>query len=586
MTMLSRRPHVCFAQLAFALLAAIGAQASPLVVTNTNDSGAGSLRQAITASPAGGSIEFNIPTTDPGYAPLTGTFYITLSGGELAIGRDLTITGPTNAKLEISVNGFARAFNIVAGSVSISNLTIAKGSVAGVDGADGGNQTPAVAGGSGEGGGILNNGTLTLSNCTVSGNSCSGGRGGSGNSAPGSTFRSGAAGGEGIGAGISNNGTLTMRNCTVTGNTAVGGPGGAGTGSAAGAGGSARGSGVASSGALTMTNCTINGNSASGANGANNSGSAAPGAGGSATGGGVAPSGASTALLQNTIIAGNSVSAGTAGVNPNVPPAPNGVASGPDVGGTVMSQGHNLIGRTDGSNGWSASDLLGGTTAGTRLDPLLGPLQDNGGIAYTRRPLPGSAAIDSGDDAVTSAPANLLTDERNYPRKIGTHVDIGAVETGIVQAGPTFTVSNADNHNDGTCSTDDCTLLEALNASNASSDANTINFAPIVLGAIAPELFTTAGLSITNPVTINGPGARILAIDGKNQSRGFNIAAGATVTISGLTLKNCNSGSGVSGGAIQNAGTLTLSNCSVLNNSGGSGGGVATFGTLTVNNCT
>lgn len=81
--------------------------------------------------------------------------------------------------------------------------------------------------------------------------------------------------------------------------------------------------------------------------------------------------------------AGNagSSSSGTRGVN--------GVATGTDVGGTVTSEGHNLIGRTDGSAGWIATDLLGGTTAGTKLDPLLGPLQYNGGPTPTLQLNPG-----------------------------------------------------------------------------------------------------------------------------------------------------------------------------------------------------
>jgi hypothetical protein len=114
-------------------------QPTSVFVTNTNDSGAGSLRQAIASTPAGGSIEFNIPTTDSGYDSLNGRFYIVLNGGELQIGRDLTITGPTSVKVEITGNTAARNFNILAGNVSISNLTISRGYALGATGAD---QTP------------------------------------------------------------------------------------------------------------------------------------------------------------------------------------------------------------------------------------------------------------------------------------------------------------------------------------------------------------------------------------------------------------------------------------------------------------
>ncbi|MFI5365855.1 MAG: choice-of-anchor Q domain-containing protein [Candidatus Binatia bacterium] len=62
-------------------------------------------------------------------------------------------------------------------------------------------------------------------------------------------------------------------------------------------------------------------------------------------------------------------------------------------------------------------------------DPKLGPLQDNGGPTFTQALLPGSPAIDAGDDAVTGAPLNLTTDQRGLPRKAGMHVDIGAYES-------------------------------------------------------------------------------------------------------------------------------------------------------------
>src|SRR3954465_1949887 len=68
-------------------------EAAAFTVTTTADSGADSLRQAISATPAGGSIDFNIPTSDPGYNPVGGVFTITLTTAELQIGRDLIING-------------------------------------------------------------------------------------------------------------------------------------------------------------------------------------------------------------------------------------------------------------------------------------------------------------------------------------------------------------------------------------------------------------------------------------------------------------------------------------------------------------
>jgi chitodextrinase len=54
---------------------------------------------------------------------------------------------------------------------------------------------------------------------------------------------------------------------------------------------------------------------------------------------------------------------------------------------------------------------------------LLGPLADNGGATPTMALLPGSAAIDAGDDAVCPA-----TDQRGVTRPQGAHCDIGAYE--------------------------------------------------------------------------------------------------------------------------------------------------------------
>jgi predicted outer membrane repeat protein len=57
-------------------------------------------------------------------------------------------------------------------------------------------------------------------------------------------------------------------------------------------------------------------------------------------------------------------------------------------------------------------------------DPLLGPLQDNGGFTHTMELLPGSAAIDTGGINTVCAPA----DQRGTPRPQGANCDIGAYE--------------------------------------------------------------------------------------------------------------------------------------------------------------
>ena len=115
------------------------------------------------------------------------------------------------------------------------------------------------------------------------------------------------------------------------------------------------------------------------------------------------------AYFINSIVAGNDAS-----------------NSGPDVAGAGGSLGHNLIGKTDGSSGWIASDLTG--SIALPLSPQLGPLQPNGGSILTMALLPTSAALNAGDDSVLGPPYNLALDQRGGSRRIGSHVDIGAVE--------------------------------------------------------------------------------------------------------------------------------------------------------------
>ncbi len=110
---------------------------SALMVTNTDDSGAGSLRQAILSSHNGDTIRFA--------SDMSGQT-ITLTSGELSIDHNLNIVGPGENKLTIDGNGQSRIFDITrASNVSISDLTIADGLA--------GTASPHP----GEGGGIFDN---------------------------------------------------------------------------------------------------------------------------------------------------------------------------------------------------------------------------------------------------------------------------------------------------------------------------------------------------------------------------------------------------------------------------------------------
>jgi predicted outer membrane repeat protein len=347
----------CFSALC---LIAPSTQAATITVTNTNDSGAGSLRQALADAVNGDTINFN---------PSLNGQTIMLTNGELLVTRNVAINGPGANMLAVDSNHASRLFYIAAGKdVTISGLTISNGKVI-----------------SDFGGGIYNdNATLTLSSCTISGNTIDFGIGGG-------IYNDGVNGGA----------TLTVSNCTISGNSAYFGGGiynyvGTVTltnttlsGNYAESGGGA----IRNEGTLTITNSTLSGNFC--ANSPDDHG------------GGIYNTG--TLKIGDTIL-----KVGPSGENVyNVQPI-----------GSVTSLGYNL-----------SSDNGGGylTATGDRIttDPMLGPLQNNGGPTFTHLPESNSPAIDAGDPT-------LGMDQRGsgFVRVMNGRIDIGAVEA---QATPTPT---------------------------------------------------------------------------------------------------------------------------------------------------
>jgi hypothetical protein len=298
--------------------------------------------------------------------------------------------------------------------------------------------TPGGPGGNGgNGGGLYNTGELWLSYSTVSSNSC--GNGGGGGQGIGLYGSGGNPGPGGSGAGIYNTGALSLNTCTIGGNNCGGGgEGGFGfsSGGAVGASGGG-GGGVYNGGSLSLIACTIAMNSTGfGGNGgsADDSFEAAPAASGGqgGSGGGIWNNGSNTtAVICNTLIALNATSAGGAGgTNTSGAIGDTGLnGSGIDGDGQFLSQGFNLIGQIGGLAGISNainSDLAGNNA--NAINPHLSPLQMNGGSTPTFALLPGSLAIDAGDDGLLGPPENLAVDQRGSPRKSGAHVDIGAFE--------------------------------------------------------------------------------------------------------------------------------------------------------------
>ena len=148
-----------------------------------------------------------------------------------------------------------------------------------------------------------------------------------------------------------------------------------------------------------------------------------------------------------------------------------------------------------------------------------------------------------------------------------------------------WTVDITADENDGVCAPGDCSLREAI---AAAGDGDSVLFA---LPGGSPWTITLTGalgqLSLTQDITLTGPGATQLAISGGNLVRVMTVQAGATVTISGLTLRNgeAKSSGDKHGGCLKVLGTATVSasrfeSCQAWNGGvssntpGGDGGGV------------
>ena len=165
-----------------AMLSAQGAAAyqhglATLTVTSTADSGAETLRKAISDAVAGDTITFN--------AGMTIDLSTKASGDSLLIlNKNLTIDGDLNNDgiADVTLHGQykGRVLEVTTGTTAtLDGLVITHGSLSGVGGRGGG-ALPSTDGGNALGAGILNAGTLTILNTSVTANGAAGGGGGGG----------------------------------------------------------------------------------------------------------------------------------------------------------------------------------------------------------------------------------------------------------------------------------------------------------------------------------------------------------------------------------------------------------------------
>jgi len=540
-------------------------------VTTTADSGPGSVRQSIldVNAAGGGTILFSnvsavtlkqeLPEIRFNTALIgADSNRTTLSGNNqmrvLAIGpdsttilRDLRITAGRatnslggggilnrgNLTLTNCIVGFNRADSFVpalccrhgggilsSGALTVISCSISNNFVLGIPGDLG------FTGGIGEGGGIYSEGTLWISNSFIGYNGAAGGYGLS------EIFWPGGHGGSGFGGGIRvHNASLFVVGSTVAFNRASGSSGGSGNGFS-GSGGWGYGGGLyADSSVGELLNCTFTGNSASG-------GSGTPSGGGLA---GQISFDGSLMLKCSTIVFGDArVTAGVfaPGVRiQNTIIAGNGIGSTGDGAAPFISLGHNLIQGL--INPPTATDIV-------NQDPLLGPLQDNGGPTVTHAPLPGSPVIDAGTSC------GLALDQRGQLRTSdsvsitnapgGDGTDIGAVELqDVVRLPPTTNyVTNLQDSGPGSLRQ---TIL----------DANATGGGKIHFSNLTGSIFLSNNLpTLAANTVIRGPGRDLLTIDANFRP----LFTGAAKQISRLTIQR---------GLPAFRGSFNISDCGLIN---------------------
>lgn len=295
---------------------------------------------------------------------------ISLAHGAIAIQQaDLTLHGPTDRVLTIDAgqtDAVVAAYG--AGTLAIDHLALVNGTFTGGSYADGG---CVYASGS------LSLDTVTLANCSV-----------------------GSATSAGYGGGAWSYTGMTVANSTITGSSAT-----------------QLGGGLMSFGPISITNSTLSGNASSSVGGAL-AAVALNGTTGSLLvssstitdnfayfgGGGIYLSANESTTLYSTIVAGNTRTSDRYHLA--------------DIGtsaGVTIAGGNLIVNHSD-------ATLPGDTM---NVDPVLGPLADNGGLTMTHALLSGSPAIDHGDNVAMAA-----YDQRGlgFSRVIGPQADIGAFE--------------------------------------------------------------------------------------------------------------------------------------------------------------
>ena len=252
--------------------------------------------------------------------------------------------------------------------------------------------------------------------------------------------------------------------------------------------------------------------------------------------------------LTSTIVADNTAAGSGADV---------GAADATNDTNTFVSGGNNLIGtgQFTGASGLQnfftngvMNDIVG--TDAALVDPLLGPLQDNGGPTETMLPSAGSPAIDAGAN-----PESLTNDQRGtgFSREENAIADIGAVEAVEERRLVVDTTDDVVDATDGKTSLREAIIFANDTTANGpmgdadgdGKDNDTITFAAgagqafengavIALASALPDL--------TSAITIDG--ADKVTVDGAGSHRPFTVTSGADAILRGLMISGGSSDDG------------------------------------------
>lgn len=397
-------------------------------------------------------------------------------GSELLVNKNLAISGPGAQRLTISAANRSRVFRVTGARVTLAGMRISDGV-----GAD--------AGGVSAQGVDLVLHRVEVSNCRATGAS-SFGAGGVYQSGSGSLLlsESSITGNQALGTstagGLAVDGTARILRSTISGNLIV----------STFANTSA---GISSAfNNLAVTDSTITGNIVRG----------------SSQAAGIVQGGTGRVSISNSAVAGN-------------------VGGNADIAlfntGTLVSGGYNAIGRIGSLNASfnQPGDQFG--TGASPLDPVLSPLSYHAGTVPVHVPLPGSPLLDQGK-SVRSADARgvPLVNLATAPAPGGNDADIGAVELSPI------VVENLSFNDPGS-------LRQALVNAPVAPAVTDILFDP-ALFVVPATLRSGTQISVDRNVSIHGPGAQRLTLNGARQARVLTVLPNRLVSISGITLADGN----------------------------------------------